>query len=219
MAALNAVGNARHLGLRERGAQEIELAGAGVTVAQRNTEHRAVVLRDDERAIVAAREIGQIAVFIQDVGDGLDPLGKAETNRTLPGALQAAFGATSENALQEHRVFVFDILQEFVGQFHVGSRKERIACGGQGVNMPGPAGATAFRGVRQQTLAFERGQGLAGAAQSHTQFRGDGIRRRVAAALDLLQDAAACFGQAVQGIGHAVRTIGYGCCGKGRYEV
>jgi hypothetical protein len=204
VATLDTVRNARDLRLRERGAQEIEFAGAGVPVPERDAEHGAIVLRDDECAVLAQREISQVPILVEDVGDHSYPFGKTEPNGPRLGPLQAAFGAASENALQEDRVFVLDVLQELIGQFRVGAGKEGIAGSRQGVNVPGPARTASFSDMDQQALALEGGEGLASAAQGDTQLEGNGLRCRVAAALDLLQDTASCFGQAAQGIRHAV---------------
>ena len=93
MAPIDAVRNTCHLSVGEGGLEEGQLAGAGVTVAESHAEDGAVVLGDDEAAVVAGGEIGQIAVFVEHLGDDADLLGEGETNGALAGALQAALGA------------------------------------------------------------------------------------------------------------------------------
>lgn len=170
MPAIDTVRNTRYVGLRQGCAQEIEFAGAGVSVAESHSQNGAVVLSNDEAAILAQGEIGQVAILIQDVGDHSYPLGEAETHCSLPCALQAAFRTSGENAFQELRVFVLHVFQEFVGEFSVGTRKEGIASGGQGVDVSRSAGSTTFRNMGKQPLALKSSQRLAGATQGHTQL-------------------------------------------------
>ena len=68
MRALHHVRGALHLGLRQRGADELDLARAGVGVLAGDGEDRAVVLRDEERAVVDllednARALGLSRLF------------------------------------------------------------------------------------------------------------------------------------------------------------
>ena len=81
MTAVDAVGDARDLGIGERGLEKIQLAGAGVTIAQGHAEDGAVVLGDDEGAVVARGEVGQVAVLVEDFGDDAHLLGKGEPGR------------------------------------------------------------------------------------------------------------------------------------------
>ncbi len=69
MPAIDAMGDTGNVGVGEGGLQEIKLAGTGVPVAEGDVEHGAVVLGDDERANLAPREIGQVTVLVQDLGD------------------------------------------------------------------------------------------------------------------------------------------------------
>src|SRR3954447_14945840 len=76
MTAADAVGNARDFGIGQRGLEKIEFAGAGVAIPHRDAEDGAVMLRNDEGTIIAAGEISEIPVFVQDFGDNTDPLGE-----------------------------------------------------------------------------------------------------------------------------------------------
>ena len=73
VAAVDAMGDPC---LRQRRVQEIELARAGVAVLQRHPEDGAVALGDDEGAVGAAREVGQVVVPVEDLGDAAHLLGE-----------------------------------------------------------------------------------------------------------------------------------------------
>ena len=129
MAAVEAVGDAGDVGLRQEGAEEIEFGAAGVAVALGDRQDGAVVLGDDERAVRARGEIGQVAVLVEDLGDELDLVGEGQAYRPRAAPLQPPLGPAVEDARQQGRVLVLDVGEQLVGEVDVVAREEGVAGG------------------------------------------------------------------------------------------
>ena len=141
VAAGDAVGDAGDLGLGEGLLEEVELGGARLSVLEGDGEDGAVVLGDDEGAVVAALEIGEVAVLVEDAGDDADLLVEGETGGALPRPLQAAGSAAVEDAGEEGGVLVLDVLEELVGEVDVVAGEEGVTGGGEGVEVLRATGA------------------------------------------------------------------------------
>jgi hypothetical protein len=85
-----------------------------VAIALRHGQDRAVVFGDEKGAVRAFLEVGEVTVFVEDLSDEFDLVGEGETDGADTGTFETALGAAVEDALEECRVFVFDVFEEFV---------------------------------------------------------------------------------------------------------
>ncbi len=127
MAAGDAMGDAGDDSGGEGVLEEFEFGGAGVAVAEGDAEDGAVVLAEEVAAVIVGDEVGEVAVFVEDVGDLRHLLGEGQAGEADLGALQAAAAAFLEDLGQECRVGLLDVFEQFVGEIDVVAGEEGVA--------------------------------------------------------------------------------------------
>lgn len=195
MGAIQPVGDTRHFGLGERALEEIEFAAARVGVALGNRQHRAVVLGDDECAVLFLTKIGEIAVVVKDLGDDPHLFSEGLIGSARQRLIETALPPSRKDPLDHCGILILDIGEQFVGKRSVVSREERIAGGSQMVIVARPTGSGPFDLVGDQAIRFERGEMLARATGRDLRLFGKapGIRHTIP--LENLQHEAAGFRQ------------------------
>jgi hypothetical protein len=187
--------NALNLGVRQRGADELEFAAAGLSVFHRHAEDGAVVLGDAVSVAILERgHVRDVSVFVQDsrefVNSGLE---RCEALESCGGVFQAAFAAAREDALEEFRVVVADVIQEFVGEVVIGAGVKGVGGFGEAVGDSGSSDAFADFAAFDQAVSLEAAEVLACAAGSDAGFGGEFVRAEFAASFEGVQHDASRF--------------------------
>src|SRR5205823_4496176 len=104
-------------------------------VAKRDVEHRAIVLGDEKRAIVARLKVREVAVLVQNPGDHADLVGKGKAGGSPLRVGESALCPAVEDLLQQRWILVLHVLEQLICQIRVAAGEERIAGAGQGENV------------------------------------------------------------------------------------
>ena len=175
MGAVQAVGDAGDLGIGQGLDEEFEFAAAGVLVTHGHGEYGAIVLGNDERSVRILPEIGEVSVFVQDLGKDADTSGEILALHAAKGAFEPASTTTGENPGHHIRILILDIGQQFGGEGTVVPGKEGIASGRKFVPVPWTTRTGAFEAMDDETILFECGKVLAGTAEGDADFPGETI--------------------------------------------
>jgi len=159
-----------------------------MAMLERYSEHGAVVLRDDESAMIRGFKVGQIAVLIKDPSHHRHFTSECLPHHSRARALEAASGTTVKDPCQQCRILLFYILQQLVGELRVSARKQGVTGRGQCIEVFGATGGQTEPAVGKQPISLERGQVLAHTAEGDPDAAGDPLGVRFSVSLDDIKD-------------------------------
>ena len=168
---------------------EFELGGAGLAVPARNWPDGAAVQVDPEVVVINLVEVGEVSLFIEQLGQDADAFVDRFALQFALGVVDESASTTVEDSVDESGVFLFSVAENLDRQIGGGRVEQWLGELGGVVAIGGASGLSALLASCDEAGGSERAQMLSDGARGDPQRRGQLIGGCLATSLQCPEHA------------------------------